>query len=594
MKSWTTGLLICLSFSGVYSFLFDDEVEIMDGYYAKMPVAVRHVEFIGTTDNGTLDCFVPGFTHYRWQLMNKASSGPYAESSSLILDGEIKEHHSKLKIGKGGSPMATEMLVVSCELMLNGRPKFQIIWVVTRLHSPLGYPTDPRLCTFNRPRFYDESCEHYLWKFKTDCYHGTGKDYRGETFLTKSNPPLTCQYWFENSPNSYSDIYDVDMMKRHRYCRNPTNDYSPWCITTSTLPALKKQFCLIQECSDCMYGNGNGDFDLYHYVQPISKWTRKHPAYDGRTIVTLKEDSNGLPRLCMSGKGWEWNLCRPREGKSRPHCFVAKDKKDEPDITSKSDGRLELVECRIPQCTVRQVWFLFFSSNGDPYLKESNLEAVEIVLIHGRSLRFRFGAFGIHKPSGLSVGSEDPRLDRFAKKFHLEARAPPDKLSTITIHNLHKEMSGKYFVQYTFEEADPRIQQATYKGNFKLNVRYPMSLSLKPDLLELCKGQSGSLSIQVSGGFAVHEESLKWTYGFSRSRIDQEISVDDPAFELSADFKKLSLKSMKRDTWISIRGSSFSGEAANVGLFALKGWFFKESARLTIYHVLFYLDCCFV
>ena len=574
MKLRTTLLLLHLLVAAVQPLLFDKQVEIVLGTYTKVPVAVRHVEYIGTADNGTLDCSIPGFTQFRWELINKASAGPYSESSSLILDGEIKEHQSKLKVGKGGFPMVTEMLVVSCEAMLNDRPKFQIIWVVTRLHSPLGYPTDPKICTFNRNRYYNETCDHFKWAFNTDCYSGTGKDYRGDAYLTNSNPPGTCQYWFQNNPNSGSDSYNVDLNKEQRYCRNPTNDHSPWCITTSTSSSLRKQFCRVQECSECMYGNGNGYFDLYDYVNPIDKWRQKFPEYNGRVIATLKEDNEGLPRRCMSGKGWEWNLCRPREGKEKPHCFVAKDKKDESNIRNKGDDRLELVECRIPQCTVRQVWFLFFNSLFVPYLKESNVEAVEIVMIHGRHQLFQFGGFGVHKADGFSVGSQDRRLTKYASKFVVTGRVPPDKLSTITIWNVHKRMSGKYYIQYTFAEGDPRIQQSTFKGNFRLDVRYPMDLSLRPNTKELCRSQRGSLTVTVLGGFKVFEDSIKWKYDYTGvGSTDLEISVDDPTFELSADFKTLYIKEMKRHTWVKVEGSSFSGSSFSHGLFILKGTF---------------------
>lgn len=577
-------MLLSFSVITVHPLLFDKEVEIVNSKWSNVPVAVRHVEFIGTTDNGTLDCFIPGFSQFRWELINKASAGPFSESTSLVLDGKIKDHQSVIRIGKGGFPMSTEMLVVSCEAMFNNRPRFQIIWVITRLHSPLGYPTDPKLCVFyiaaavgHDVKYRWETCENYKWWFSTDCYHGTGKDYYGDAYTTKSNPPGKCQYWFQNRPNSGSSGYKVNYNKEHRNCRNPSGDYSPWCITTSTKSNLRKQFCVVQECSECMYGNGDGYFELYGEPDKYTRVVQLFPKYDGRMIATLKKDEKGLPRLCMSGKGWESNLCRPRKGKSTPHCLVAKEKSHESVIKSEDDSRLELVECRIPQCTVRQVWFLFFNSFGRPYLKESNVEEVVIIMVDGRkSETIKFGAFGIQKASGLSINTEESKLVRFAQSFIFTARVPPSGLSTIEIRNVKKDYSGKYYVQYTFVEANPKIQQNTYRGNFKLDVRDPMRLSLSPSLLHLCPGGRGSLKVQVSGGFKVLEDSIKWKYGRSENKINQEISVENPLFELSADLKKISIKEIQKDTWVRVDGSSYSGSANSVAQFKMKGMFISN------------------
>lgn len=565
-------LLLYFSAIAVHCLLNDREVEVVKSEWSNVPVAIRHVEFIGTVDNGTLDCFISGISEYRWELINKASAGPFSESTSLVLDDQIKEHQSVIKIGKGGFPMATELLVVSCEAMVNKRPRFQIIWVITRLHSPLGYPTDPKVCKFNYPKVIYGSCDDYKWWYSTDCYYGKGKDYKGNAYLTKSNPPGKCQYWFQDRPNSDSSDYNVNYGKEHRHCRNPTGDHSPWCITTSTEKNLRKQFCFVQECSECMYGYGNGQLDPYDEEYFHDDITKLFPKYEGRVIETLKKDERGLPRLCMSGKGFESNQCRTREGKKTPHCLVAKEKSYETDIKDDDDSRLELVECRIPQCTVRQVWFLFFNSFGRPYLKESNFEAVEIILVNGRrSEIIKFGAFGIHLASGLSIDSEESRLVKFAQTFILTPKIPPNKLSTIKIENVKKSYSGKYYLQYIFEEGDPRIQQTTYKGNFKLDVRDPMKLSVIPSALQLCQGERGSLKVQVSGGFKLLEESVKWKYGTSENRITKEISHEDPEFELSADLKKVTIKEIKKDTWIRVEGSSYSGTANAVGQFKMKG-----------------------
>ena len=572
MKLRILVFLLHLSFTTVRPLLFDKELEIVNSKWSNVPVAVRHVEFIGTVDNGTLDCFIPGFSKFRWELINKASAGPFAESTSLVLDEKIKEHQSVIRIGKGGFLVATEMLVVSCEAMLENRPRFQIIWVITRLHSPLGYPTDPKICVFNLDRYRDHTCDDYKWWFNTDCYHGKGKDYQGNAYITKSNPPGKCQYWFQNRPNSGSSSYGVNFNKEHRNCRNPNGDHSPWCITTSTKTSLRKQYCVVQECSECMYGNGDGYFDLYNKVDKFSKWRQMFPKYEGLLIETLKTDEKGRPRLCISGKGWGSNLCRPRKGKSKPHCLVAREKADETVIKSQGDSRLEMVECRIPQCTVRQVWFLFFNSFGRPYLKESNIEDVEIILVNGRkSETIKFGAFGIHKASGLSISTEESRLVQFAQSFTLTPRVPPSRLSTIEIRNVNKKYTGKYFVQYTFMEGNPKIQQITYKGNFRLSVRDPMTLSIIPGLRQLCPEERGSLKLQVSGGFKVLEGSIKWKYGYSKSKIDREISVEDQLFELSADLKKITIKEIEKDIWIRVDGSSYSGSANSMAQFKVKG-----------------------
>ena len=85
MKLSAIFLPLYLSLSVVRPLLFDKEIEVINRYYSDVTVAIRHVEFTGTVDNGTLDCFIPGFTQFRWELINKVSGGPYTESASLTL-----------------------------------------------------------------------------------------------------------------------------------------------------------------------------------------------------------------------------------------------------------------------------------------------------------------------------------------------------------------------------------------------------------------------------------------------------------------------------------------------------------------------------
>jgi len=81
-------------------FLWDKEVEIVRSKWSSVVVVVRHVEYIGVIDNGTLDCSVPGFTKYRWTIINKATKENYAESYIMGSgDAEIPDSQSKIKIG---------------------------------------------------------------------------------------------------------------------------------------------------------------------------------------------------------------------------------------------------------------------------------------------------------------------------------------------------------------------------------------------------------------------------------------------------------------------------------------------------------------
>ena len=570
-----TAVIQLSSLTAVVSIFFYEEVEVVSSSWTLVPVAVRQIEFMGGSDNGTLDCSIPGFTHYRWQIINKASTGPYAESSSLILDGKVRPHQSIITIGNGGFPMATELIVVSCEALINEQPRFQIIWILNRLPLPLGYITDPRICNFGAKSWEDSACVNYKSLYKSNCFYGDGRDYRGTAYTTKSAPPGICQYWFLNMPNKFSSSYSGKLDKNkgeHRYCRNPSphSYWKPWCATMSTSENAKRQYCHVQECSECIYGNGDGSFDLYP--------GRKFPEYKGRGITSLKEDENGLPRTCMAGKGWEKNTCRLKKGVKRPHCYIARKKSDESVIKhfSESDSRLQFVECRIPQCTVRQVWFLFFDSFGRPYLTESNYDPVEIVMVNGRrSEIIKFGAFGIHLASGLSVGTEDSKLTKFPGTFKLSdrviTRKSPGPLSSILVKNVEKKISGIYFVQYTFAEANPKIQQSIYKAKFKITVRDPTTFSISPKVLHLCLGEKGTLTLQIFGGFDVLDNSIKWKYGTLKTNISREILADDASFDLAPDFRKVTLKAIKRDTWISAEGDSYSGHTMGFAQFKLKG-----------------------
>jgi hypothetical protein len=63
----------------------------------------------------------------------------------------------------------------------NGDVISERLWIVTRLHSPLGYPTDPIICGGKLGK-----CEDLTWLFRVECMPDYGPEYRGSVSKTKS------------------------------------------------------------------------------------------------------------------------------------------------------------------------------------------------------------------------------------------------------------------------------------------------------------------------------------------------------------------------------------------------------------------------
>lgn len=224
----------------------------------------------------------------------------------------------------------------------------------------------------------------------------------------------------------------------------------PWCFSDDNPDEKPYQihYCNVKECSSCIYGNGDGTFKLYP--------KKKFPEYLGRSITTTKK-SNGNPVLCLQGIGWEDNVCRTSiriktksmdkphvVTKTTPHCYVAKPGVDTSKIKKVPDKNLELASCHFRQCTVRQVWFLFFNTYGKPFFLESNFKGIQIELVAGRKEeRIKFAAFGVHLTNGLKLGSQDYTVSNYLGSFSLIVRRPPDKMSELVIKNIKKQYSGK-------------------------------------------------------------------------------------------------------------------------------------------------------
>ena len=559
MKPVWVFLVSLLLNKGAFAFLWDKEVEVIQSEWAPFAVVVRHVEYIGVTDNGTLDCTVPGFRKYEWRLFSKSAEGLYTESSELVTRLRIGKHQSRVNIGNGGFNLNSDVMVAICTPLLDHRPRLQIIWVITRLHSPLGYPTDPRVCDFSA-KDLSRNCQWYKLHYNTECYYGKGEDYRGHENFLSGESDEECMHWeavardpregvIANAIKSILEEKKIGLEAQHNYCRNALSKtrFKPWCVNNKSFSFT---YCKILECSDCMYGNGFGLFPLYPQ--------RLFPVYRGRSVVVVGKNSKNEHMMCVKGE-----TCAPSSlFRSKPSCTVKKE-----------NGDKERMACRIPQCTVRLVWFLFFDSFGRAYVEQSNFEAVEIMLVEGqRETRIRFGAFGIHLASGLSVGTEDGKLVGFVKHFQLIRQTPPRGLSTLIVKKVNKKLNGIYYVQYFFKEVDSEVgQQGSYRAKFKLSVKPPMHLALRPTLLKVCRGQPGFLRLNISGAFDVLEESIRWKYGPSSDELTTDIPFGHKIFKLSEDFRSLAVTKVTESVVVGVEGRAFSGKTRATARIEIKG-----------------------
>ena len=553
---------IYLKFEIGYMFLWDKKMEVLESDWSVSPVVLRHVEFIGEVDNGTLDCFVPGVRDYKWTILSKGSSGgPYTSTVTLGVQPFLKTAWS---VEIYPVVFDGEILVAMCEPRIEYVTQLRVIWVITKLHSPLGYPTDPRICDFGSSDI-KTNCLWYWWKFRTDCYYDKGQEYRGSVRKTASNK--FCYSWENARPGEYSDNKFVDHSGNHNYCRNPSPDSRriPWCYYYNPkTEEPEKHSCKVDRCSDCMYGNGDGTFNLYP--------GKTFPKYSGGTMDTYKTDKQMKIIKCFQGKRLN-NLCRLHDGVKGPHCYTPTNPRDVKDIDKVPHPKLELTKCAVSQCTVRQVWFLFISSFGDPYLVESNNEAVSIVLIQGRrNAVVNFAVFGVHKLDGITIDTQTSSLKSKVKQLKLSAfRSPPSGLSTLQVPYVDKTIEGEYFLKYEFAEADTKIQQNHFRGKFKLKVKKPTTFKVVPSLLNVCRGEKAIFKLEVEGGFEPVTESIRWRYGSNRASISNIISIDDSVREISSDLRSISITKSLQEIWISVEGNSYSGQTKAIAQLKIKG-----------------------
>ena len=548
------GILLTLLASSASAFLWDREVAVVNSPWAPFPVAVRHVEFIGVKDNGTLDCSTPGFREYEWRLFDKTYSGFYAKSSELFTTQRIRKHQSRVEIGKGSLNLNGDILVAMCSPLLDSRPRLRIIWVITRLHSPVGYPTDPRVCEFGA-KSSKRSCDWYRLHHSTDCYFGKGSDYKGGHHYVGVKYEEECLSWWlaRLLPLSHSAKEAAALLKRglkhmnHNFCRRIGDDghSTPWCYT-GDVRKPKASLCTIPGCSTCIYGQGNGKFSLYP--------KQRFPSYQGLDLFVVDKTSRGEHLQCVVGQ-----TCKSRNN-GKPSCQI----KDE-------SGQKRTAQCFLKQCTVRLVWFLFFDAFGRSYVDQSNADPVELTLVEGRkNQRIEFGAFGIHLTSSFIIGTDQSKLVKYAKQIRVIGRTPSQGLSELVFDVASGDISGVYYVQYQFVEADPEIETGTHRAKFRVAVKKPMRFSLKPELLKVCHRQSGTFRLRISGAFDFLEGSIRWSAGNSSKHM-KEIQLDHKNFQLSKDLLSLTAKNITGNLLISTEGEAFSGKTSAKARVEVKG-----------------------
>lgn len=109
---------------------------------------------------------------------------------------------------------------------------------------------------------------------------------------------------------------------------------------------------------------------------------------------------------CYYKLTYKWN--RKRYAR-RPSCFISKSSGSfetaNVDFTHSNIKKyMTLARCRIRQCTIRIVWFLFFNEDDEIVIDtQSSQVPRKFIFIEGKKAIIRFYVFGIHLESGMKI-----------------------------------------------------------------------------------------------------------------------------------------------------------------------------------------------
>ncbi|XP_077999987.1 apolipoprotein(a)-like [Glandiceps talaboti] len=142
-------------------------------------------------------------------------------------------------------------------------------------------------------------------------------DYRGTLSVTRTGDE--CQRWSVQTPNKHSytpDKYPNAGLGAHNYCRNPDNDPTTWCYTTT--PGVKWEYCDVEEfrCKTECYHEANGaDYrgtvSVTESGHTCQKWSSQSPQSHDYTIEDYPAGGLG-----------DHNYCRNPSGDQGPWCYT--------------------------------------------------------------------------------------------------------------------------------------------------------------------------------------------------------------------------------------------------------------------------------
>ncbi|CAH2275155.1 tissue-type plasminogen activator [Pelobates cultripes] len=171
------------------------------------------------------------------------------------------------------------------------------------------------------------------------CYEGSGTTYRGVHSVTQSG--AVCVNW--NSEGIRRQLYHghrSDALQlglgNHNYCRNPDNDYKPWCHVFKD-GRYTWEFCSVPACKvdspTCYYDRGTtyrGSQSVTFSGAPCLRWDS--PLLQHKVNTAWHSNAR---RLGMGSH----NYCRNPDNDIRPWCHVARG----------TETAWEF--CDIPRCT---------------------------------------------------------------------------------------------------------------------------------------------------------------------------------------------------------------------------------------------------